>query len=118
MRWKTDNIEGLLGDREWQIERQRQGGDVDTTRLMLTAHSSHPEDVLDPIHLWVYGFHTQECIDTPDDTDIEMVVVTDGLDSRGGLNTGDLATCVMYGIVCSRLRQAGFTVVPSLDGYF
>jgi len=38
--------------------------------------------------------------------------------SRGGLNSANSFVCHMYAEIVSRLRQAGFDVVPSMDNYF
>ena len=109
--WKTKDVVELLKPLAAKVEVSEPGGDVDTENLILTAKGAKRDN-----HLWVCGFRL-ECglIKDPADTDVENV---DGQDSRGGLNTDDEATCVMYGRVCSALRKKGFSVVLTLDNYF
>jgi len=47
-----------------------------------------------------------------------MVEVSDGKDSSGGLNSPDTEFCAMYAHAVSKLRQAGFIVVPCMKDYF
>lgn len=47
-----------------------------------------------------------------------MVAVTDGLDSRGGLNSSDQDVCIAYALITCALRQAGFDVVNTIKDYF
>jgi hypothetical protein len=112
--WKTKDVVELLKPLAAKVEVSEPGGDVDTENLILTAKGAKRDN-----HLWVCGFRL-ECglIKDPADTDVENVEVKDGQDSRGGLNTDDEATCVMYGRVCSALRKKGFSVVLTLDNYF
>jgi len=114
MRWITINVEKLLSDCRWNILKSDPGGDYDTKTLYLSIRGS------DEGGIWVAGFRTEKVLlqKERDDAKIEMVEVSDRQDSRGGLNSEDEDTCVMYGIVCSRLRKAGFQVVPRMDDYF
>lgn len=123
MQWSTGAVMDLLSDPRWDIEKVESGGDVDTEALILRAHGATDADHLegDPdarIFLSVYGFKVEGYITDPTNVDIDHVVLSDGLDGRGGLNTSDPKTCGMYGLVMSRLRLAGFDVVPTLDAYF
>jgi len=113
--WKTKDVVELLKPLAAKVEVSEPGGDVDTENLILTAKGAKRDN-----HLWVCGFRTadRDPVKDPADTDVENVEVKDGQDSRGGLNTDDEATCVMYGRVCSTLRKKGFSVVPTLDDYF
>ena len=116
MRWKTSEIKKLLGDDRWVIQILEPGGDCDTEVLYLRANDREDKHTA----LWICGFTPQKMLyelpgkNSPEDAEVEMVEVTDGQDSAGGLNTSCEETGVMYGIVCSRLRKAGFQVVPSL----
>jgi len=113
-RWRTTDMVRLLTDIRWKVEVFPQGGDVDTTNLSLTAKGAKKDT-----RLHIRGFVTDgKYITTPDDCGIEMVEVSDGQESRGGLNTACLKTGIMYATVCSTLRQMGYEVVPSLDAYF
>lgn len=123
MQWSTAAIVELLSDTRWDIETDRPGGDVDTEALILRAHGAGDSEYLEGepdarFFLSVYGFRVEGYITDPTNADVEMVVLTDGLDSGGGLNTGDAKTCAMYGELMTRLSGAGFDVVPTLDPYF
>lgn len=114
-KWKTKDVKALLltlpGVKS--VATTEAGGDVDTERLIV-----QPLDNGD--RLWVFGFITLDSgeISSPADTMIEMVEVSDGLDSSGGLNSSHSTTCAVYGAIVAALRQAGFSVVPKLDAYF
>jgi len=121
VKWKTSEVkellEAALGDKleppdgpRGVAEVQGPGGDVDTERLIL--HFG------DEGALWVSGFVPVGSIGDPSDAEVEMVEVTDGCDSRGGLNSDGMNICLGYGIVCSVLRRAGFLVVASMNDYF
>lgn len=111
-RWKTDEIIALLKDLNCEIARCCAGGDYDTSTIQLTVNGC--EDFLD-----IAGFRTDKPIGkNRDDAEVEMVYVSDGGDSSGGLNSDEEPICVLYGQVCCRLRKAGFAVVPTMDEYF
>jgi hypothetical protein len=113
MKWNTNRIITLLKPFCFSIDKQEPGGDVDTTNLIVR----HDRDG-DP--LYIYGFSTNDYTisQTPDDAEIEMIAVTDGQCSSGGLNSKDMGTCILYGSILSVLRQAGFVVVLTHKGYF
>lgn len=116
MKWNTEKMIKLLSNLpvSCKIQKTRQGGDVDSTNLMLTANGARD------VHLFVVGFveSGKPGIVTPDDCEIDMIEVSDGEDSRGGLNTSDPATCRLYAEVVSALRRCGFCVVNCLKDYF
>ena len=121
MRWKTpevkDIIEAALAAEEFKavpvVKSNEIGGDHDTEGLRVNWGDER---------LWICGFH---CTNTnydsgnkPEDMEIEMVEVSDGKDSRGGLNSSDPDVCKGYGVICGALRQAGFSVCPCMKDYF
>lgn len=112
-RWKTPEIVKLLEDPAWKITKRGPGGDVDSDGIMLHAKECKDKD----INLFVCGFVYEGYITTPSDCEVDLLEVTDGCDSDGGLNVDDLPTCLMYAHVCSRLRKAGHNVVRSLKAF-
>lgn len=107
--WKTSEILKLLKFSGVTVSVEPPGGDVDTEGVILGVSGER---------LYVRGFATRTSIKNPADTPIEMVEVSDGGDSRGGLNSDDPKVCSLYGKVCSKLRKKGYNVVPSMDEYF
>jgi hypothetical protein len=115
-RWVTSEMVKLLSGVAGiaSVEVHSQGGDVDTSNLILNI-----KDVADARErLFVCGFTTEGYITTPDDTEIEMIQLTDGQQSDTGLSSDVEEICLAYGRVMSTLRRAGFTVVESLKAYF
>ena len=113
-RWKTQEIVALIKTipEISNISVNSQGGDVDTSNLFISIKGVEDE------HLFVCGFVVDGFIDSPDDTDIEMIEVTDGQQSDTGLSSGTEYVCVAYARVVAALRKQGFQVVKSMDGYF
>jgi hypothetical protein len=113
MRWNTVEISKLLSPHCRSIAPCAPGGDVDTTGLVCT-----PVGDGDPIY--VSGFCTSnfEVWKTPDDIEIDMVEVSDGQDSDGGLSSMNEYTCVLYARIVAALRNAGFDVVRQMKAYF
>lgn len=112
MKWNTKRVSVLLSTLGYKVEESPPGGDYDTTIITLECPQT-PEETL-----YIRGFRPGKPLVNPDDTEIEMVEVEDGGDSRGGLNSENTEFCVMYAKVVSLLRQAGYSVVPSMDDYF
>jgi len=111
MRWNTDKIIELLEDERWRITTISPGGDFDTTGLVLIVKSGG--------RLYIHGFITgDEPIRDYNDIDVEMVEISDGLYSDGGLNSNIPEVIEMYYEVCKRLKVKGFNVVNSMKGYF
>jgi hypothetical protein len=113
MRWKTSKIVELLANPSWTIEIEEPGGDYDSATLILSAKGAKRGHFLH-----IAGFICKGTREDENDFDIEMIYVTDGQDSRGGLFSEDLPTCLMYAHVVARLRKAKFSVVPTMEAYF
>jgi hypothetical protein len=113
MKWKTDEVSALLVPFCKSVAPLEPGGDIDTTGLLC-----------DPIGggdaIYVNGFSTNnyDVWKTPDDVEIEMVEVYDGISSNGGLYSSNTNTCILYGQIVATLRQAGFIVVRTHQDYF
>ena len=91
------------------------GGDCDTEVVVAWSTDREVED-----HIFIRGFNVEKWFEAGDsrrNCEVEMVEVCDGKDSSGGLYSSDEATCVLYGVIVSRLRKAGFDVVPRLENY-
>lgn len=108
-KWVTDDVKFLLMGLTGvdQIDIEPPGGDHDTEVLVVRVAGGDGA-------LWIRGFN----VEVQSQAMVEMVEVQDGLDSRGGLNSHDMTVCEVYGRVCATLRQAGFTVVSSMNDYF
>jgi len=114
--WKTDKIKTLILNATKflsvnSVTITDPGGDVDTEVIVVE---------MDEDTLWICGFTLID--DTlkldSSDMDIEAIEVTDGKDSRGGLNTEHLNTSIVYAHIVSILRQNGHVVVPTMSDYF
>jgi len=122
MRWKTPEvkeiIERAIATEEFKtlpdVKVNEPGGDHDTENIQVVWGDGNA--------LFICGFHCEnthyDSGNTENDMEIEMVEVTDGKDSRGGLNSSDLDVCKGYGVICGALRQAGFSVCPCMKDYF
>ena len=86
-------------------------GDVDTDNILVEV-----EDCEDILH--VRGFNIEEAITNPADCGCELIQLTDGLDSRGGLNSDEENLALVYSRIRKYFRDAGFQVVPTMDDYF
>ena len=115
VKWNTDAIIKLLTDARWNLEVTGAGGDCDTECIILRIDGYKVADDM----LYISGF-TTDCKGIPNtkDCEIESIEVSDGKDSQGGLNSSDENLGVAYGVVCSRLRKAGFSVVSCMKDYF
>jgi len=109
MRWVTDKIVKLLREPPVRISTVGAGGDYDTNNIVLSINAET---------LFVCGFTTKTAIVNENDCDVEYVEVSDGQDSRGGLNSRNKSFCVLYANVVSKLRKEGFEVVPNMEDYF
>jgi len=115
-RWITGEIREMLekavGDRLRGVVVVGPGGDHDTEVVILDFGREG--------RLWVRGFDPDQVLwdNSPGDVKVELVEVSDGRDSRGGLNSEGEDICVGYGLATAALRRAGFSVVASMDGYF
>lgn len=111
--WKTNDVIAMLASLPCTVTASPPGGDYDTENLQLTPNGAGPDEFLH-----VAGFRCDEPLTDAADAEIEMVFVSDGQDSGGGLSSADPATCRLYAEVLIKLRGAGFSVVPSMDEYF
>ena len=95
------------------VQIDGQWGDWDTEHIVVTDDNGNES-------LFIGGFRCGDegVIDTPSQADIEMIEVSDGQDSRGGLNSNNLQLSLAYAIICATLRQNGFDVVDTQDDYF
>ena len=121
-RWKTDEVKDLIqmalaaeDFKTWlKINVEQPGGDHDTEGIQVTWECGDT--------LFICGFHCTnthyDSGNTEKDMEIEMVEVSDGKDSRGGLNSSDPDVCKGYGVICAAFRQAGFSVCPCMKDYF
>jgi hypothetical protein len=110
MRWRTEEVVALFQG-FCEVDSVSPGGDVDTTYVNVKK---------DGYKLHICGFTPDLSIEieNPDDTEIELVEVTDGMDSAGGCNSYRLQDLEFHARVVYRLKQAGFDVVPTMDVYF
>lgn len=112
--WVTSEMVALLQSPDWKVNVFPPGGDVDTESLGLRAVGAKAG-----VALSLCGFSSDADIVTdPKDAWVEMLELSDGEDSSGGLQTDDEPTCIMYAKVISKLRKAGWYVVPCLNDYF
>ncbi len=114
--WNTPKIiaslEKLKGVKK--VNNLGQGGDVDTDNLEIVVEGSKDS-------LFICGFvHSQPdgCIDTPDNADVDAVELTDGKDSRGGLNSHNKHTAAVYAEIHTWLCKKKFDVVTTIKDYF
>lgn len=90
------------------------GGDVDTEKLVVSVINGG-----DALH--VCGFSTDDDFwKKPDKGDIyvDFIELTDGMDSRGGLNSNSTNTALAYVAIREYFQNRGADVVPSMDEYF
>lgn len=111
-RWKTQDIVDALTKEGLTCNVNEPDGDVDTECIEVKTPKMPS--------IFIKGFNTDNynTADTPDDVDVEMVEITDGGSSAGGLNTFDEAVVSAYGVLCRVLQSMGFTLVPTMDDYF
>ncbi len=116
-RWQTKEVVKLLktistdGIGKVTVTVDGPGGDCDSDNLVVEAKNAN-------VSFGVCGFRTDCDVTTPSDLEVEMVEVTDGGDSQGGLNSHEDVDALLYARVCRTLTDAGFSVVRSLKAYF
>lgn len=110
--WNTEKVLKLFDGFCNAITREP-GGDYDTTAVLVSAGNPATD-----YRLAICGFRTDDAISDAEIADVQMVEVTDGLDSRGGCNAEDEESLVFHARVVAKLKAAGFTVVPAMDDYF
>lgn len=96
-----------------KIVNQGQGGDIDSDNLVIYVRGCEDK-------LFVNGFNTpdEDDIETPGSCGVEMVELSDGLDSRGGLNTTDGTVAMVYMRVRQYFIDKGAIVVPTHKEYW
>lgn len=120
--WNTKKLEAAFSTLPGikSVTNDGPGGDVDTDTLVLEIEGTDDQ-------LWVRGFTTQDYdrktmkpyeLPNRHDVEIEMVEVTDGQCSSGGLNSNDETTIMAYALVRTVLAKDGADVVDTLDVYF
>lgn len=111
--WNTQEICKLLEKDNYKISVSPSGGDVDTENILIEIDNCE-----DCLH--IRGFNTDDYKTALNgkDTYIEMIELTDGLNSNGGLNSKEKGVVFAYADVYYKLISNGFTVVKSLDNYF
>jgi hypothetical protein len=112
-RWNTDTIITTLSELPgvWGVEDGGPGGDFDSDTLVVIVEES--ED-----NLFVRGFNTDREPEDTSDFNVEMVEISDGLDSCGGLNSRNVKTALAYVAVRQYFIDNGADVVDSMDDYF
>ena len=114
-RWKTDVIEQHLQQIPGvsQVEVNGPGGDVDTDNIMLTVDGSDD-------NIFIAGFEVQNDRELPNksDVDVDMVELTDGKCSSGGLNSDDFRTAQAFIHVRQYFVVNGAQVVDRMKDYF
>jgi hypothetical protein len=116
MKWVTaEMIQGIAaipGIRSVMVHPP--GGDVDTDNLYV--------EVTDSIYgLWVKGFDPEDDVSPDKDAsncEVPMAELSDGMDSRGGLNVDSEETALAYVRIRKYLSSKGLEVVSTLKEYF
>lgn len=110
-RWNTEELitDFMVDGRN--VYADFPGGDCDTSVIVIQPEGS--EDFI-----FVSGFITgTDPISDWDEVDVEMVEVSDGMDSSGGLNSRDPNVIQAYADVRKILARKGFTVVDRMEDY-
>jgi hypothetical protein len=94
------------------VESQGQGGSYDTDNLLIDIKGSGD-------NLFICGFDpdSDDGIQ-PDNVEVPFVELTDGLDSRGGLQSHNKKTSLLYLKVREYFHNRDFEVVNSIKAYF
>ena len=112
-RWKTDEIVAAakIAVPDMAVVYAGPGGDVDTDEVRVTFPNGC---------LRIRGFVVDGYLkDNRSDVDVDMVELSAGEDSRGGLNgVRDTERVLAYGKLHAMLVERGFDVVPCLGDYF
>jgi len=112
--WNTDDVIGAIKGKlpNVTVDNTGPGGDVDTDNLVVRLPGGG--------NLLLCGFITDGDLGANrSDVDVEMVELSAGKDSRGGLHgVIDPEVGVAYGNIHAVLVGLGFSVVPCLKDYF
>jgi hypothetical protein len=87
------------------------GGDVDTDNLIIEIDGANEQ-------LWVCGFDDENDIIDSSDVDVPFIELTDGLDSRGGLNSRNPKVAKVYIDIRQYFLDLGFEVVTTHKAFF
>lgn len=113
--WNSEEIERDLCwiDGIQKITNIGPGGDVDSDNFHIVVEDS--DDAL-----WVCGFNVDDyrTARSATDVDVDMIQLTDGLDSRGGLNSKNHNTGNVYLAVRQYFIDRQAVVVGNLREYF
>jgi hypothetical protein len=110
VKWQTDRIAEKLEKAGCTVKSTGQGGDVDSDNLRVSCGNGE--------YIYARGFVVKGSITSPADCEVDMVEVSDGQDSSGGLNSTRKKTFDTYSTVVRVLDRMGFKLVKSLDDYF
>lgn len=115
--WQTKN---LVADLEQlpgvsHVEHTHPGGDYDTEQVIVYIAGSEDDDD----QLFLSGFpSTEETCKTPKDAMCQWVSLSDGLDSRGGLNSSNHELAKVYIAIRQYLLSRGASVIAHYDQIF
>jgi len=113
-KWISKDIITKLEDTNLVVELQKYpGGDYDTCPIIVRIKGR-----IEPA-FFISGFVTTDNpIEKSDNVEVEMVELTDGLDSRGGLNSDDPIIIQLYADIRIKLAELNFSIVNSMEDYF
>jgi len=113
MKWNTRNVAADLEkiNLVTAVHITEPGGDHDTDKILVEVRGC--EDML-----FVCGFEVENDMTNQSDCDCEFIQLTDGQDSRGGLNSDEENVGLVYLRVRKYFRDLGFDVVATMDDYF
>lgn len=112
--WNTEKIIKELTEKIPEISKivnNGQGGDYDTDNLYIKIKGSRDT-------LYVRGFTPQVRCTTPNNAQVEIIEITDGLDSRGGLNSNNENFAKLFVQVRKYFERKNFETANSIDEYF
>jgi hypothetical protein len=114
IRWNTDKVVNMLKKSDRDVYVDEPGGDYDTSVVII-----HPKQSNEYENLYIRGFITgDDAISDWNDVNVEMVEISDGQDSSGGLNSKDPLLIQAYADARIKLAGMGFNIVNSMDEYF
>jgi len=111
--WKTDSIISDLKTLHpliIDVENTGPDGGSDTDNILVTVKGDG--------HFYVCGFDEEDDIVDTSFAEVELVQVSDGEDSRGGLNRKDFESAQAYIYIRQYFINKGFEVVNTIDDYF
>jgi hypothetical protein len=113
MKWNSRNVAADLQkiNLVLAVHIQEPGGDVDTDNLLVEVRNC--DDMF-----FVCGFDPENDPVNQSDCDVPFIQLTDGQDSRGGLNSDEENMGLVYLGIRKYFRDLGFDVVNTMDDYF